>query len=82
MNTKTKLVVAIVSNPRQVRSADACKAASLLGFDHTGGQGSHRACARAGEPAGLNFQNRDGYVPPNQVRQLIEMIRKYGGTDE
>ncbi len=35
-----------------------------------------------GEPAGLNFQNRDGFVPPYQARQLIEMIRKYGGADE
>jgi hypothetical protein len=82
MNTKTKLLAAIVSNPRQVPFADACKAARLLGFDHSGGQGSHRAFARAGEPAGLNFQNRDGCVPPYQARQLIEMIRKYGGTDQ
>lgn len=82
MNTKTKLLAAIVGNPRQVRFADACKAAALLGFEHKGGQGSHRAFARKGEPAGLNFQDRAGYVPPYQARQLIEMIRKYGGTVE
>ncbi len=82
MNAKTKLLAAIAGNPRQVRFVDACKAAGLLGFSHKGGQGSHRAFARAGEPAGLNFQNRDGYVPPYQARQLIEMIRKYGGATE
>lgn len=54
----------------------------MLGFAHSGGKGSHRAFARKGEPAGLNFQNRDGFVPPHQARQLIEMIRKYGGTSE
>jgi hypothetical protein len=27
----------------------------------------------------LNFQNRNGYVPPYQARQLIEMLDKYEG---
>lgn len=81
VNSKTKLLAAIQRNPTQVRFADACKAAQLLGFVHKGGAGSHRAFARPGEAAGLNFQNRDGFVPPYQARQLIEMIRKYGGTE-
>ena len=82
MNSKTKLLQAVQRSPQQVRFTDACKVATLLGFTHTGGKGSHRAFARVGEPAGLNFQNRDGFVPPYQARQLIEMIRKYGGADE
>lgn len=82
MNSKTKLLEAIQRSPQQVRFTDACKAAGLLGFGHSGGKGSHRAFARKGEPAGLNFQNRDGFIPPYQARQLIEMIRKYGGTAE
>jgi len=82
VNTKIKLLEAIERNPKQVRFADACKAALLLGFTHQGGKGSHRAFARAGEAGGLNFQNRDGFVPPYQARQLCEMIRKYGGAIE
>lgn len=82
MNSKAKLLQAILRNPYQVRFADACKAAALLGFVHRGGKGSHRAFARADEPVGLNFQNRDGFVPPYQARQLVEMIRKYGGALE
>jgi hypothetical protein len=81
MNSKTKLLAAIQCGPVQVRFADACKAAELLGFVHKGGAGSHRAFARAGEPVGLNFQNRAGFVPPYQARQLIEMIRKYGADE-
>jgi len=73
-----KLFKAIVANPRAVRFADACTAAEALGFVHKGGAGSHRAFARPGEPTLLNFQNRDGYVPPYQARQLIAMIEKYG----
>lgn len=82
MNTASKLLEAIQRNPKQVRFDDACKAAGLLGFVKQGGRGSHRAFARPGEPALLNFQNRDGFIPPYQARQLVEMIRKYGGAAE
>ncbi len=81
-NAKTKLLEAIVGNPRQVRFVDACKAATLLGFEHKGGAGSHRAFMRSNEAMGLNLQNRNGFVPPYQARQLIEMIRKYRGDIE
>ena len=75
-----KLLAAIRANPRNVRFADACRAARLLGFVHEGGKGSHRVFKRQGEPAQLNFQDRDGYVPPYQARQLVRMIEKYGSS--
>ena len=74
----TKLFEAIAANPKGVRLVDACKVAQALGFVHKGGSGSHRAFARPGEPVLLNFQNRDGSIPPYQARQLIAMIEKYG----
>lgn len=77
MNQRTKLLLAIRTNPMAVRFADACKAAVLLGFTHKGGSGSHRAYARTGEVSGLNFQNRNGLIPPYQARQLIAMMDKY-----
>ena len=73
-----KLLAAIRANPRGVRFAHACRAARLLGFVHEGGRGSHRVFKRKGEPVQLNFQDRDGYVPPYQARQLARMIEKYG----
>jgi hypothetical protein len=73
-----KLFAAIRTNPRQVRFDDACRAARLLGFVHEGGKGAHRVFKRKGEPLQLNFQNRGGYVPPYQARQLLRMIEKYG----
>ena len=51
--------------------------AVAMGFTAMGGKGSHRAFARAGEPTLLNFQNRDGKLPPYQARQLIAMMEKY-----
>jgi predicted RNA binding protein YcfA (HicA-like mRNA interferase family) len=73
-----KLLAAIRANPRSVRFDDACRAARLLGFVHEGGKGSHRVFKRKGEPMQLNFQNRGGYVPPYQARQLVRIIEKYG----
>jgi hypothetical protein len=54
------------------------RAARLLGFVHEGGRGSHRVFKRKGERLQLNFQNRAGYIPPYQARQLARMIDKYG----
>jgi hypothetical protein len=78
MTRREKLWTAIRDNPKAVRFEDACKVAKELGFTHKGGQGSHCAFARAGEPVGLNFQNRNGFIPPYQTRQLIEMMDKHG----
>lgn len=77
MTKKDKLIAAIFNNPKAVRFEDACKMAERLGFIHKGGQGSHRAFGKDGEPIMLNFQNRNGYIPPYQAKQLIEMIEKY-----
>ena len=82
MTRREKLLASIHANPKTVRFADACKVAEKLGFAHKGGQGSHRAFGRAGEPDLLNFQNRGGYIPPYQARELIKVIDKYGGKDD
>jgi hypothetical protein len=73
-----KLFAAIRASPRKVRFRNACRAARLLGFVHEGGSGSHRVFKRKGEPVQLNFQDRNGYIPPYQARQLARMFEKYG----
>ena len=78
MTRREKLLAAIRNNPRSVRFADACKVAEAIGFVRAGGKGSHTVYAKSGEPTILNFQNRNGYIPPYQARQLIEMMNKYG----
>lgn len=82
MTKREKLLATIRANPKAVRFDDACNVAERLGFTHTGGQGSHRAFGRADEPDLLNIQNRSGYIPPYQARQLISMMDKYGGEDD
>lgn len=77
MTKREKLLTGICNNPKAVRFDDACRAAELPGFKHKGGQGSHRAFARPGEPELLNFQDRNGCIVPYQARQLIRMIEGY-----
>lgn len=81
MSQIDKLIRAIRNNPKDVRFDDACKIAVHLGFIGKGGAGSHNAFSRPGEPAGLNFQNRDGKIPIYQAKQLITMIDKYGSDE-
>jgi hypothetical protein len=82
MNTKRKLLLTIRTHLSQIRFTDACKAAELLGFIQKGGAGSHRTFTKVAEPVLLNFQNRNGFIPTYQARQLVLMIDKYGDDDE
>lgn len=82
MNTKRKLLGKIQAQPAQVRFSEACKAAEILGFMQKGGAGSHCTFAKADEPVLLNFQNRNGFIPSYQARQLAFMIDKYGDNNE
>lgn len=77
MSQRQKLVEAIRNNSKDVGFEDACKVAQWIGFDHTGGKGSHRAFARPDELQLLIFQNRGGKIKPYQARQLIDMLDKY-----
>jgi len=74
---KNALLDRICNNPLDVRFTNACKAAKAIGFERKGGKGSHCTFARSGEPTMLNFQDRNGRIPPYQARQLIAMIEKY-----
>ena len=82
MTRQGKALAAIRANPIAVRFDEAGKIEGKLGFTHKGGQGSHRAFGRQDEPDLLNFQNRGGYVPPYQARQLIKMMDKYGDEND
>lgn len=78
MSQLHKLKEAIRNNPKDVRYDDAVRVAEAIGFQRSGGKGSHAVYARRGESVQLNFQKKDGgRVAPYQVRQLIEMMDKY-----
>ena len=79
MSKMEKLIRAMRNNPANVRFEDVCKVAESIGFHLRGQSGSHRTFARKGEQMLLNFQNVKGKAKPYQVRQLLDMVDKYGG---
>jgi hypothetical protein len=81
MSKWEKLIAGLRNNPKDVRFADACRIAEKIGFTCKGGQGSHNAFQRPGEPTSLNFQDRKGRIFPYQARQLLEMVEKYWDGD-
>jgi predicted RNA binding protein YcfA (HicA-like mRNA interferase family) len=77
-----KLLTGICESPKNVRLADACKAAEKLGFNGKAQSGSHHAFSKTGEAMGLNFQDvGGGKIPQYQAKQLIRMIEKYWDWD-
>ena len=76
-----KLFAAIRANPKNVRFADACRAARLLGFVHEGGRGSHRVFKRQGEPRWLHpalpgapVGKDDRQIRARNMRYLVEVF--------
>jgi hypothetical protein len=77
-----KLLAGICESPKNVRLADACRAAEKLGFGARAQSGSHHGYSKTGEATGLNFQDVDGgKIPQYQAKQLIRMIEKYWNFD-
>jgi len=82
MSRRAKLIASIRENPKGVRFDAACRVARWLGFLHKGGSGSHHTFARPDQPTQLNFQDRDGFIPAYQARQLIAMIDLYWSDND
>ena len=78
---RDKLLSGICESPKNVRLAEARKAAEKLGFAGRT-SGGHHAFSKTGEPVELNFQNAEGgKIPHYQAKQLIVMIEKYWNFD-
>jgi hypothetical protein len=60
-----------------VSFVDARRLVAALGFDELRVKGSHHVYGRAGIAEQLNLQNRAGQAKPYQLRQLMELVRRY-----
>ena len=67
-------------NPKDVRFEDACKAATMIGYEGKSQKGSHNAFSKPGEPEGLNFQNRGGKMTVSGKAAREENRRAFGPT--
>lgn len=56
---------------------DLVRLVTALGFREVGGRGSHRVFARPGVREQLNIQHTKGEAKRYQIRQVVELIRRY-----
>lgn len=78
MGKAGRLIEQLRQNVRNVRFEDLCRLARLYGFRERGRRGSHRVYVREGVAEILNFQEFKGRAKPYQVRQLLQVIERYG----
>jgi HicA-like toxin of HicAB toxin-antitoxin system len=60
-----------------VELEDLIRLLLALGFEETGGRGSHRVFTRSGVTEFINLQESDGQAKPYQVRQVVAVVRQY-----
>lgn len=77
MPTIAELLVRMCANPRHVRFSDALRVCKAC-FGEPRVHGSHHVFRTPwrGDPR-VNIQNRGGFVPPYQVRQVIAAVRRW-----
>ena len=69
-----RLLAGTVTN---VTFSDAQKLLVALGFDELRIKGSHHVYGRPGLAEQLNLQDRGGQAKPHQLRQLVDLVRRY-----
>ena len=79
---KRRLYEDLKRNPKNIRFERICKIAEVFNFQMRKGKGSHFIFTRPGVDELLNFQNIKGKAKPYQVKQLINIIEKYGLLEE
>jgi predicted RNA binding protein YcfA (HicA-like mRNA interferase family) len=79
---KQRLYEELTNNPKNIRFKRLCKIAEAFGFSLRKGKGSHFIFTKPDVSELLNFQNIKGKAKPYQVKQLINIIEKYGLSEE
>ena len=84
MNAR-KLFQKALDSPANLRFRDACILARAFGFRVSRVSGSHHILSHPGVREILNLQSVHGDAKPYQVRQLLQLIKRYNlerGEDE
>lgn len=75
---KAKLLARARQNPVGIRFSDLCRLAEAFGFQRDRQRGSHVFYVNIAIRQTLNFQDKNGAAKPYQVRQLPDVIDRYG----
>ncbi len=74
---KWKLLKKVLSSAENTRFDDMVKLVEAYGFRLSRIRGSHHIFAHALIPELLNLQNQKGKAKPYQIRQFLELFKKY-----
>jgi hypothetical protein len=78
VGTRLKTFEAARSNPAGLSFSDLQRLLSVAGFALVCTSGSHRVYTRAGVEEIVNIQPKGRGAKPYQVRQVVDLIEKYG----
>jgi predicted RNA binding protein YcfA (HicA-like mRNA interferase family) len=75
---KRKLLRKLASGSRNIRFAEATACAEAFGFRLARISGSHHVYVHPDVPELVNLQNVGGQAKPYQIRQLLDLVERYG----
>jgi hypothetical protein len=78
MSRAAKLLVAARANPAGLSFTDLQRLAEAAGFSLARISGDHHLYSRPGVAEIINLQPKKGKAKPYQVRQVLDLIDKYG----
>ena len=74
---KKEIINKLKNNNKNIKYADFCSILKYFGFVCKRQRGSHRLYSRVGIKELLNIQNVNGEIEPYQIKQFLNIIKKY-----
>lgn len=78
MSKATKILAAAKANPASLSFTELQRLAEGAGFTLSRTKGDHWVYTRTGVREIINLQPKHGKAKPYQVRQVLDLIEKYG----
>ena len=74
---KKEIINKLKNNNKNIKYSDFCSILKYFGFVCKRQRGSHRLYSRVGVKELLNIQNVNGEIKPYQIKQFLNIIKKY-----
>ena len=72
-----KVIKKIEEHNKNIKYSDFCSMLKYFGFVCKRQRGSHRLYSRLGVKELINIQNVNGEIKPYQIKQFLNIIKKY-----
>ena len=74
---KKEIINKLKNNNKNIKYSDFCSILKYFGFVCKRQSGSHKLYYRLGVKELLNIQNVNGEIKPYQIKQFLNIIKKY-----